>query len=106
MRKTSLTKTDREIIKDVLMNMPEEKKAQLDKACEINHHLTSTWELEDVTMTAYNEGFYIEFKGTRCGFKVWVYDNDGELVVGRKPVERKLNKLWECYDKTSRDWFE
>ena len=95
-----LTKFNRDlknIIKWILEEMPHSKKRVLLNALERNFELTSSWILEQGTLTCYKEGWYIKLQGTRCSFSVWADDNDGELVFHRKPNESKLHKLWE-YD--------
>lgn len=79
---------------EIFKVLPVEKREQLTKVLNINNHLTSSRMLEHGTMTVYKEGFYLELKGCRCGFKVYAEDNDGELIIKRKPTEKKLNKLY------------
>ena len=78
----------------ILDSMPDDKKKVLVNACGRNNILTSAFVLEFGKLTTYKEGWYVELKGTRSGFKVWAFDNDGELVFGRKPNDSKLHKLW------------
>jgi len=78
----------------VLGSMPIEKKRVLVNACSRDAYLTSAFVLEHGKITTYKEGWYIELEGTRSGFKVWAWDNDGELVFGRKPIASKLHEIW------------
>ena len=80
---------------DLLKSMPEEKKEILRKALDRNFYFTSSWTLEHGTMKVYKEGWYIELRGTQCGFKVFIKDNDGEFETIRKPIDKKLSKLYE-----------
>ena len=83
-----------------MAKLPEEKKATYEKACLRNYLLTSTPEMESVNLHVYKEGFCLEWIGTRCGFKVFAKDNDGELeILNRKPNENKLTKLYTDYGK-------
>lgn len=88
-----------EFAMDILKAMPENKKEILRHALERNAILTSEYGLYSMQMiTCYKEGWYIELYGTRCAFKVWAYDNDGEFVFARKPKEEKLSKLYaHCF---------
>lgn len=79
----------------MLSEMPESKKETLRKACERNDYLTSFYGLSsNQVIHVYKEGWYLQLDGTRCSFKVWAYDNDGEFVFARKPKESKLHKLY------------
>lgn len=87
----------------LLKEMPEEKKDVLRKALARNCFFTSARTLEHGKITIYKEGWYIELEGCQSGFKVFVLDNDRFDEVGdtpikviRKPVERKLNKLYDA----------
>ena len=104
-----MKQTNKEMVRDILTAMPREKKIQLHNACYRNYLLTSTYGLEFTTITIYNEGWYVEMEGTRCGFRIWVGDNDGEFVFGkRKPKESTLHKIWKDRGATSVDigWLE
>lgn len=84
-----------ELAMDMLNNMPEAKKQVLKKALERNYILTSSYIMESGTMVVYKEGFLLKLYGTRCSFSVFAFDNDGELVFARKPVENKLHKIYD-----------
>ncbi len=89
-----------ELAQEIMNKLPEEKKATLAKACERNLMFTSSYGLENVTMTIYLEGFHLKFEGCRSSFSVYAKDNDGELEITRKPAESKLHKLYEDWGKT------
>ena len=97
-RKTSKAITRRvnyQLALDILNNLSESKKVQLDKMLSRNAALTSSYCCSFGTLRVYKEGFYLTLEATRSQFSVWVYDEDGELVEGRKPNESKLNFLYE-----------
>ena len=52
-----LTGTTKELIHDILRNLPEEKLRLLDKACYRNYLLTSVYGQSSLEFKAYNEGF-------------------------------------------------
>lgn len=74
--------------------MPEKKKEVFRNACYRNMLLTSTYILGFSELSVYKEGYYLTMTGTRSSFAVFVADNDGELVVKRKPQDSKLHYLW------------
>ncbi len=90
-----MTNINKAIAIDILNNLSESKRTQLNKALDINLHLTSTRTLEFAAIRIYKEGFYLKLKGARSCLNIWVFDNDGTLVEGRKPKESKLNFLYE-----------
>lgn len=96
-----MKKINEEIIKDILSQMPDNKKLQLENALNRNYLLTSSWLLEDVDLTVYKEGWLVELIGTRCVFRIWASDNDGEFELTRKPNESKLHKLYTDYGKSN-----
>lgn len=102
-------KVNRELVTQMLNEMPEEKKVVLGKALLRNFLLTSAKVLSSCTLTVYKEGFHIRLDGTRCSFSVYAKDNDGELEFCRKPAESKLRKLYEDWggmDEGDFDQFE
>ena len=94
-----------EIMRDMLNNMPESKKTTLSKALDRNLVLTSSRVLAFATLTVYKEGWLLTLEGTRCGFKVFARDNDGEFEFIRKPNDNKLHKLYDEHDKLSESDF-
>ena len=86
---------NKQIAIDMLENLSPEKKVVLEKTLDRNEALTSTYALPFGNLRIYKEGWYLTCEGTRCQFSVWYFDNDGELVEGRKPAESKLNFLYE-----------
>ena len=94
---------NKELLKDMMAQLPESKKIQFQKACQRNHMLTSTYGFYNVKMTVYKEGWYVIFTGTRCQFQMFVRDMDGEFKFERKPIEHKLHKLYEDGE-TSEVW--
>lgn len=93
--KKRTAKTNQELAYDMLENLSDAKKAQLDKFLSRNEALTSTYGCSFGNLRIYHEGWYLTLEGTRSQFSVWYYDNDGELVEGRKPSENKLNFIYE-----------
>lgn len=87
-------KVNRELLFQMLKDMPEPKKEVLRKALTRNSLLTSCRTLEHCYFTVYKEGFLIELCGTRCGFAVYANDNDGNFAFMRKPNKNKLHKLY------------
>lgn len=99
MEKT-MERFNEEFVVLVLSSMPEDKKRILRNALERNEVLTSARTLETGVVTVYREGWYIELDGTRCGFKVFILDNDIYDDVGdtpfkviRKPRAEKLHPI-------------
>ena len=92
-RKT--TKTNQALAWDMLENLSDAKKVQLDKFLSRNEALTSTYGCAFGDLRIYKEGWYLTLDGTRSQFSVWYFDNDGDLVEGRKPNENKLSFLYE-----------
>ena len=82
------------VIEMMFEAMPESKKEQFRAQCNRNLALTSWYGLEHWTVTVYKEGFQVVAEGCRAKFTAWAFDNDGELVFGRKPNENKLHELW------------
>jgi hypothetical protein len=99
-RKEKMTQVNRDIAREMLEKMSAEKRNALTNACRRNALLTSFWGLENATLTVYKEGWYLELDGCRAHFAIWCSDNDGELVQGRKPAEKNLNKIYSQWDKT------
>ena len=95
-----MRKVNREIAQDIMNMLPESKKIALAKACTRNAMFTSSYGLENMTMTVYIEGFQLKLEGCRSSFSVYAKDNDGEFEITRKPAESKLHKLYEDWDKT------
>lgn len=86
---------NKEIALEILKKLPHGKKETLKRALMRNYILTSSYLLEHCNMAIYKEGFYLYFTGCRCNFRVFAYDNDGELnIASRKPNENKLNFLY------------
>lgn len=78
----------------VLKALPQEKLDVLDRACYRTFLLTSYYGMSRAELEIYKEGFYLSFEGCRSTFSVYVEDNDGELIVKRKPRNDKLHALW------------
>ena len=97
-----MIKVNKEIAKEIIeMVMEDDKrKATLEKALDRNFILTSSYNLEELTLEIYKEGFYLILEGSRCGYKVFAKDNDGKLELIRKP--RELNMIYSESDKTDR----
>ena len=85
-----------ELTHDMMKKMPIEMKRRLSKTIYRNACFTSDTHLSFPRMKVYKEGWYIEADGCQCHFAMWVGDNDGEFVYGRKPAEKKLHFLYEC----------
>lgn len=82
------------IAMDILENLSDAKKVQLDNMLSRNAALTSSYSCSSGDLRIYKEGFYLTLEATRSSFSVWVYDDDGELIEGRKPSESKLHFLY------------
>lgn len=91
---------NKEIAREMLDRLSDQKKKVLDAALRRNAILTSDYGLENATLNVYKEGFYLVLEGCRSRFAVWYADNDGELIEGRKPQENKLHKLYSEWTKT------
>lgn len=89
-----MKKFNREIVAQILSEMPESKKAVLCKALDRNLILTSSRVLASCDLTIYKEGWLVKLEGTRCSFSVFAKDNDGEFEFIRKPNENSLHKLY------------
>ena len=85
---------NKEISLEMLNQMPENKKEQLEKALDRNNYLTSFRGLPIGEIFIYKEGFLLKLEGTRTNFSVYAKDNDGEFEFCRKPVEKKLHLLY------------
>lgn len=87
---------NKEIVRSILANLPENKRASLEAACRRNALLTSYFGLDSLTLTVYKEGFLIELEGTRSKFSVFALDDDGDVVIlNRKPNESSLHKIYQ-----------
>ena len=91
----SVRSINHEIATQIMLQLPDEKKATLEKAINRNFWLTSAAVLENGTIKVYKEGWYIQLFGCRSSFSVFAYDRDGEFEIARKPKENKLNFLYE-----------
>ena len=91
---------NKEIAREMLDRLSDQKKKALDAALRRNAILTSDYGLENATLTVYKEGFYLVLEGCRSRFAVWYFDRDGELIEGRKPNENKLHKFYSEWTKT------
>lgn len=89
-----MKKVNKDMVKTILNEMPDEKKAVLRKALERNMILTSARVMSWAELEIYKQGFYLKLDGTRCKFNVWADDNDGELVFRRKPNSDKLDLIY------------
>lgn len=88
------------IAREMLTTMPEAKKELFRKACQRNAMLTGCYELENITITVYVEGWLLRLDGCRSSFAVFAFDCDGAFVFGRKPAEKTLEKIYSEWDKT------
>ena len=91
---------NREIAAEILQKLPESKMTALRNACTRNAIFTSSYGLENATMTVYIEGVRIQLTGCQSSFSVYDKDNDGEFEIMRKPNENKLHKLYDEWGKT------
>lgn len=99
---------NKEISLEILTNLPSKKKEVLVKALDRNFILTSSYVLEGGILAIYKEGFYLILDGTRVGFSVFAYDNDGDLIIAdRKPNDSKLHHLYDdCLNFDESDFFK
>lgn len=88
-------KVNYDIAIDMLNSLSDSKKVQLDNMLSRNAALTSSYCCSFGTLRVYKQGWYLTLEATRSQFSVWMYDNDGEFVEGRKPIESKLDFLYE-----------
>ena len=88
-------KVNYDIAMEMLRSLSPGKKVQLDKMLSRNAALTSSYSCSAGTLRVYKQGWYLTLNATRSAFSVWMYDNDGEFVEARKPVESKLDFLYE-----------
>ena len=91
---------NRQIARQMLKGISNDKRCVLMNACNRNAILTSFYGLENATLAVYKEGFYLRLYGVRTEFKLWCFDNDGELIEGRKPKAKKLSPLYVDFGKT------
>ena len=93
---------NKEIAREIITMVMEDtkRKITLEKALDRNFMLTSSYNLEELTLEIYKEGFYLILEGARCSYKVFARDNDGKLELIRKP--RVLNKIYSENEKTDR----
>jgi len=84
----------REIVEMMFDAMTEEKRTAYKNACARNCYLTSHYGMSSYNLTTYKEGWHFVCDGCRTHYSAWAYDNDGELIIGRKPNEEKLNMIW------------
>lgn len=95
-----------EIAKDMINEMPANKKASLRKVLERNFYFTSVYSLEFGKITVYKEGFLLTLEGTKCKFFVYAKDNDGDLEFTRKPNENELHELYSEILKFDESFYE
>ena len=93
---------NREIAREIIAMVMEDvkRKTILEKALDRNFILTSSYNLEDLTLEIYKEGFYLILDGVRCSYRVFARNNDGKLELIRKP--RELNLIYSENEKTDR----
>ena len=95
-----------EMVKGFLLDneiMTEKVRSQIQKALEINNHLTSCYSLQVAEVqdihgnNCKDSGWYINLSGTRCGVKFFV-NNDMEIT--RKPNKNKCEvvKTYSLYN--------
>lgn len=93
----NMSKVNREIVDEILKEMPESKKKVLANALDRNLMLTSARVLYSCTLVVYKEGWLVKLEGTRCSFTVFAKDNDGEFEFIRKPNENTLHPLYQSW---------
>lgn len=91
-----MNKINYEIAREMLRNLPEYKKEQLEKRRDRQFKLTSDSVLHDVELIIYKEGFELICSGCRTQFTCYFKDNDGVLEFQkRRPNRNKLTLLYE-----------
>lgn len=87
---------NKELVKEMIeMVMKDEKKCKvLENALYRNFDFTSDYNLPYCTLEIYKEGWYLILGGCKCSFKVWFDDNDGELIINRKPNKDKISLIY------------
>ena len=91
----AVNKANKEIAIEMLESLDNSRLVMLDKALSRNEALTSTYGFPFGSMKVYKEGWYLTLEGTRSGFSIWAYDEDGTPVPARKPNDSQLNLLYE-----------
>lgn len=101
-------KFNNDFTKEMLMQMPAEKKEQLHRAMQRGFYFTTYAGLDYQTVEVYKEGWYIILEGCQTAFKMWVGDDDGCFVYGkRKPNKNKLSLLHRYSpDLTEKDLYD
>lgn len=84
----------RDIVRMMFDAMDDKKKYAYEEACARVSYLTSHYGMSRYTLSTYKEGWYFETEGCRTQYKAWAFDNDGEMIIGRKPKEDKLHFIW------------
>ena len=84
----------RNIVRMMFDAMDEKKRTQYDEACSRVLYLTSHYGMSLYTLLIYKEGWYFTCEGCRTQYTAWAFDNDGEMIIGRKPNENKLHFIW------------
>lgn len=84
----------RSIVQQMFDAMDDKKKYAYEEACARVCYLTSHYGMSRYTLRTYIEGWYFEAEGCRTRYSVWAFDNDGELIIGKKPKEDKLRFIW------------
>lgn len=84
----------KDIVRMMFDAMGEKKRTQYRNACERNAHFTSHYGMSKYYLTTYKEGWYFECLGTRTEYQAWAFDNDGEMIIGRKPNKDKLHFIY------------
>ena len=82
------------IVRMMFDAMDEKKRTQYDEACSRVLYLTSHYGMSRYTLSTYIEGWYFKCEGCRTQYTAWAFDNDGEMIIGRKPNESKLHFIW------------
>ena len=98
-----MLRANEQITLEIIKVLPDDKLEKLIKVLDRNEALTSTWDISDVTITVYKQGWYIEFIATRSRYAVFAYDRDGDYeITDRKPHENKLDRIYSEHLQFSR----
>lgn len=94
MERNEIETNCKNIVRMMFDAMDEKKRTQYEKACSRVAYLTSHYGMSLYRLEIYKEGWYFYCEGCRTQYRAWAFDNDSEMIIGRKPNENKLHFLW------------
>lgn len=87
------SKVYKDIILDILDNMSESRKKTFRQALDRSEQIIGYRGFKKVDVIMYKQGFYITFESPATTFAVWAWDDDGDLIIDRKPNDKSLDFL-------------